>query len=229
MMKKQIAAAVLALSATGGIGTGYMVNSWNDDKPEAKPTTSPTLTKPTPTKASTSTTATTPAPSGKPASKPTVDAPVRNFEIAPGLIGPVRIGMSKQQALATGLFNADVKSEVCGDVALLKWKSGYTGTFDVQTLGNGEITSIGVWRSGSRTQSGLGVGSTYAEIRAAIDDATAQEAGYGQSGVLNYDSTNGGWIGFLIDSPLDQLKGTDKVTFVEITKGAQPGLMRDGC
>jgi len=229
MLSKQIAAAVLALSVAGGIGTGFVVNSWIDDKPGAKPTTTPTLTKPTPTKPSTSTTTTTPKPSGKPASKPTPDAPVRNFELAPGSVGPVRIGMTKQQALATGLFNADVRSEVCGDVAPLKWKAGYAATFDVQTLGNGEITSIGVRRTGSRTQSGLGVGSTYADIRTAIDDATAQEAGYGQSGVLNYDSSNGGWIGFLFDSPLDQLRDTDKVTFVEITKGAQPRLMRDGC
>lgn len=153
-----------------------------------------------------------------------------DFVLAPGAVGPVRAGMSKAEALATGYFKADVAPAVDGCVALpLAWKALYARAFDVQTVGNGEITSLGVRTKKATTADGIGVGSSYDKVRAAYPEESLVEAGYSQSGVRVFDSENGSWIGFLFDSSVDKISGSSPVTFIEVTKGAEPGLMRDGC
>lgn len=149
--------------------------------------------------------------------------------IAPGAVGPVKVGMSRADALATGYFEADVKAsdEGCPDLPLA-WKAGYADTFDVQTLRNGEIASIGIRGDDVVTAGGVGVGSTYAQVSGEYPDETVVEAGYGQSGLRFFDGA-GGWVGFLFDPAPDAIEDTDRVTFVEVTRGAEPSLMRDGC
>jgi hypothetical protein len=208
-MKKQIAAVVLAVSVAGGVGSGVLANALTTKEPAAATAPEPTTTAPTSV-----------------ATPETVDA----LELAPGSVGLVKVGMSKKDALATGMFDGDVASATDGCPVLpLMWKKAYTKALDVLTLGNGEITSIGVRGKQPRTAAGLGVGSTYAQVRAQVDEPTPIDAGYGQSGLFEYDGDNGGWIGYLFNPPADQLKDTDTVSFVEVTKGEQPSLMRDGC
>ena len=209
MMKKQIAALVLGVSVAGGVGTGVLANALTTETPAAGATGDKTT--------GTSTTTASPA-------SPS------DLVLAPGRVGDVFVGMSKDAAMATGLFNADTPPAVDGCPVLpLTWKKAYADILDVQTLGNGEIASIGVRGKLIRTKDGLGIGSTYAEVRAAIEDRTPVEAGYDQSGLFEYDAEAGGWIGYLFNPPVTELKDSDPVTFVEVTKGAQPGLMRDGC
>lgn len=207
MMKKQIVGVVFAASIVAGIGAGVLANAVTSDDPATATEGAPTTSAPT--------------------SAAPVDA--SSFTLDDGEVGPVRAGMSKADALATGLFEAGVSPVEGCPAPPLAWKAPYSRTFDVQTLGNGEISSIGVLRAGPTTDDGLGVGSTYGEVRREIDDSAAVEAGYGQAGVFDFDGDNGGWIGFLFNSTVKDLKDSDTVTFVEITKGAQPGLMRDGC
>ncbi|KAA1398197.1 hypothetical protein [Aeromicrobium ginsengisoli] len=217
MMKNQIAALVLGVSVAGGIGAGVLANALttntpaaaaNDDKATDKPTYKTIATPPT---------------NATPAS-------LKDMVIAPGRIGDVRVGMTKKEAMETGRFDADAPAPVDGcPVRPLTWKKAYGDLIDVATLGNGEISSIGIRDKAPRTKDGLGVGSTYGEVRAAIEDGKPVEAGYLQSGLYEYNLQNGGWIGYLFDASVDQLKDSDPVTFVEITKNAQPGLMRDGC
>lgn len=215
MMKKQLAGIVLAISVAGGAGTGVLANAMTSDK---EPTPNATTATPTPTAAAT----TTPP--------PTVPRSPDQFVLAPGAVGPVKAGMSKAEALATGYFNADVPSEGCEGVKMrLAWKDDYADSFDVYTLRNGEITSIGVLADGITTADGIGKGSTYDEVRAAYPEEQLVEAGYSQSGIRVFDFDNGGWLGFLFDPTVDKIKGDSPVTFVEVTKSAEPGLMRDGC
>lgn len=163
-------------------------------------------------------------------SSPSAPAAPDKLTIAPGAVGPVTVGMSKQEALATGFFVADVKSPADGCPARpLSWKDEYVNAFDIQTLGNGEIASIGIHGAGIVTKDGVGVGSTYAEVAKTYPDETLVEAGYGQSGIRVFDRDDGGWMGFLFEPAPDAIKGSDKVTFAEVTKGSEPSLMRDGC
>lgn len=153
-----------------------------------------------------------------------------DIELAPGSAGPVKVGMSKTEVAATGVFDTDVDSGVEGCPAqALVWKKEFDDTLDVQALENGAVASIGVHKSGPKTASGLQVGSTYADVLAANPGAKAVEAGYGQTGILVHDATSGGWIGYLFDADLKDVKNTDKVSFIEITHGEKPSLMRDGC
>lgn len=214
MMNKQLAGLVLAISVAGGAGTGVLANALTSDK-EPSPRVTPIAT-PTPT----------------PTPKPTSDAPSSpdQFVVVPGAVGPVKAGMSKSEALATGYFIADAPPPVEGCPGIpLVWKDKFADSFDVYTLGNGEITSIGIRAAGTTTAEGIGKGSTYDEVQAAYPDEQLVEAGYGQSGLRVFDRDNGGWLGFLFNPTVDKIKGDSPVTFVEVTKGAEPGLMRDGC
>lgn len=150
--------------------------------------------------------------------------------LGPGVVGPITAGMSKSEALATGYFVADVAGPAEGCLVLpLAWKDAYAETFDVHTLDNGEIVSIGVRGDSVTTGDGIGVGSTYDEVAAQYPDESLVEAGYGQSGLRFFDRENGGWIGFLFDAPPNDIERSAPVTFVEVTKGVEPSLMRDGC
>ncbi|KAA1376053.1 hypothetical protein [Aeromicrobium fastidiosum] len=210
-MNKKIAALVLAASVVGGIGAGVLVHAATREEPVAA--------SPAPSR-------TTPSSEGGESGMAAPD----ELELAPGRVGPVRAGMTKAQALSTGYFVADKPAPVEGcPVIPLAWKDEYVNTYDVYTLGNGEISSIGVHGRGVTTADGIGVGSSYDEVKAAYPDDTLLEAGYGQSGVKVFDRQDGGWIGFLFDSSVDAIAGPDPVTFVEVTKGAEPSLMRDGC
>lgn len=234
MMKKQVAAVVIAFSVVGGVASGVVANAViAEDKPAAisPAATSTAATGPTPV--------TTPRPSTSPSTTTTADASEGGesgmaapdqLTITPGAVGPVRAGMSKAEALATGYFVADVKAPVegCPDRPLA-WKDEYVNTYDVLTLGNGEISSIGIRGRGVLTDRGVGVGSTYDQVKAAYPDETLVDAGYVQSGIRVYDAQNGGWLGFLFDATPQKISGSDRVTFVEVTQGGQPDLMRDGC
>lgn len=212
MMKKQLAGLVLAVSVAGGAGTGVLAHTLSSDKP--------------------STPSATPTPKTTPTTTPTAQDPTSpdQFVIAPGAVGPVKAGMSTAEALATGYFvaNEPALAEGC-PAPPLAWKAEYADAFDVYTLGNGEITSIGIRGDGVRTVEGIGTGSTYDDVRAAYPEEQLVEAGYGQSGVRVFDRENGGWVGFLFDPTVAKIKGSSPVTFVEVTKGAEPSLMRDGC
>ena len=70
----------------------------------------------------------------------------------------------------------DAEVEGC-PVAELAWKSPHSRALDVQTLGNGQIVSIGI----------------------------------------------------LSAEQVSDLKSSSPVTFMEVTRGAKPDLMRDGC
>jgi hypothetical protein len=222
MMKKQIAALVVAASVIGGVGVGVAADALTDDGPAAaaRPdASSPSAPARGPSDESD---ANVGGESGMPAGD--------DLTLAPGSVGPVRAGMSKAEALATGYFVADVKAPAEGcPMRPLSWKDEYVNGYDVQTRPDGSITSIGIRGQGIETADGLQVGSALETVQATYPDAKLVEAGYDQSGILVHDTATGGWIGFLFDHPVAEAVGSDRVSFIEITQGAKPSLMRDGC
>lgn len=224
-MKQQVAAGILAVSMIGGVGTGVVAHQLRPDDNNAKPNATP------------STTATTPAPdktSEAPATqKPAPLAssellPASSLRILPGQVGPVKVGMTKAEAYATGYFNKDVQSKNCDTVDRLEWKDAYKDSFDVFTLDDGEVSAMGIFKAGPRTRSGLQIGSTYKAVKDVLgEESQPMEAGYSQTGL--FVNQGDSWIGFLFDGDPDTISDDAKVVFIEVTRGRLPGLMRDGC
>lgn len=175
---------------------------------------------------------TTPEPS-QPSSSPEVSvSPTAAAELAlaPGSFGPVVVGMSKEDAIETGLLEAGSEAPVEGcPVPALLWKPPFEEQLDVQVDTQGNVASIGTWKSATvKTTKGIGTGSTLAEVQEAYPDASdPKESGYGQSGVIVSDDDK--YLGFLFNPAPADLKPADVVTFMEVTEGEAPSLMRDGC
>lgn len=165
---------------------------------------------------------------------PTTEAPealpsIEELTVVPGAVGPVTTGMSKDEALATGLFDADVEvpGEECGRTEPLGWKSAYASSLDVLTKDDGTVVSLGVRGEQPRTADGLGVGSTLKDVTGVYETAEMTEAGYGQTGV--FVTEGDAWLGFLFAEDTEAVGPTSEVLMVEVTTGTRPDLMRDGC
>lgn len=209
-MKPTLCAAIAVIVLAAGCGSTTSTNGET-----SAGGTPPTATAPT-----------SAAPTGIASGEP---IPMR-LDVAPGRIGSVKAGMTKSQAAATGYFETDVTvgGDVCNHVEPLQWKPAYRNDLDVLTNRAGTIVSIGI-RGQLRTTKGVGVGSSLGQVNAAYGDAVspAVEAGYGQTGV--FVNSGDDWLGFLVNEQFSKVSPSSLVTFMEVTKGAKPELMRDGC
>ena len=211
-MKRTLVSVVVLLSLTAACG---------DKKGDASadPTTVTTT--------ATSTPPTTPAPATSTTSAPPVPAPLL---VSPGKVGAAEVGMTKAQAVATGLFDADVNTgdDGCLAVVPLRWKKSFGTSVDVLLNESKKISSMGISKGGPKTTTGIAVGSTLAQVKAAYPAVTSVvSAGFDQSG--NFVAAGDRWIGFLYNEKPAAITGSSKVTFMEVTKGAKPDLIRDGC
>jgi len=205
----------VAMLLVFGLVLVFVLRDGGDDgTPEATGTPTPSAT----------TAATTPAadPEPEPAAVP--------FVVAPGRVGAAEVGMSRSAAAATGLFNTDVDHgpDDCRGVVPLEWKTSVSTALDVLLTESGSIASIGVHAGGPKTAEGIGVGSTFAQVRDAYEDLTPiEEAGFGQSG--NYVVDGDRYLGFLFNENAFDTNDSSKVRFMEVTKGTKPDLIRSGC
>lgn len=228
-MKQQVAAGIVALSMIGGVGTGVVAHAVGSDNSNDKPTASPS----TPTATKTTTPApkkkTAPLPPGKTVTTPAkpVLQPVSAFQIFPGSIGPIKVGMTKAQALATGYLEPGTFVASCGTPDL-QWKSDYSWALDVGTLDDGQIESVGVSKPGPRTRSGLQVGSTYASVKTVLGEGSVPEATeQGKTALYVNDGTS--WIGFLFDAAPEAITDAAPVTYIQVRNGSKPNLTVGGC
>lgn len=147
--------------------------------------------------------------------------------VKPGSVGPVRAGITKDEAMASGLFDADVEG-VEGCTFELQWKKQFDGV-DVLTRENGSIASLGVTAGGPSTSEGIGVGSTLAEVKAAYPELSpVAAAGFDQAGAFH--TLGDDHLGFLFgEATPATITDSSKVSFMEVTTGKLPELMRSGC
>lgn len=208
-MKRLFVALVATLLVLGGCGS--------DDPPTPKETTAAPSPEPS-------------APAEPATPSATEPAPVpAKLVVVPGAVGPVRAGMSKADALKTGLFNADGPPPVEGCPPYpLQWKKKYKG-LDVLTRDDGSVSSIGVFKDGPRTSKGIGYGSTLDDLTKAYPNLSpVVDAGFNQAGAYEFTDTE--FIGFLFgDATVSDIKGSSKITFIEVTVGDKPDLIRSGC
>jgi hypothetical protein len=205
--------------------TAALVLTACSDSPDDEPT--PAADTPA---ATASATPTATSPSQSPTTEPPAALPALDeLLVSPGRVGPVLVGMTRQQAIDTGLFEADVEvpGEDCGRVQPLGWKSDYASSLDVLTKDDGTVVSLGIRGEQPRTSDGLGVGSTLRQVSRVHETAELVEAGYGQTGVFVTEGQR--WLGYLFDADPESIGPKDTVTLVEVTQGTKPDLMRDGC
>jgi hypothetical protein len=164
-------------------------------------------------------------PSPKPKANGEVLENSRDLVIGYGSLGPAKVGMSKREALDTGLFSRQKyePSKTC-KASALKWKKQFKGV-EVRTDTAGTIRSLSILAPGPKTQNGIQVGSDLADVRAAHGSALIGPSKVGRKVSVGYVKKEDAWIGFLFDDdPEDEV--LDPIIFIEVSKGSKPQLQR---
>ena len=133
------------------------------------------------------------------------------------------VGMSKDDAVKTGMFDVELPPPVEGCPPYpLKWKKQYKG-LDVLTRDDESISSIGISKGGPKTKKGIGYGSTLDDLTQAYPNLSpVVDAGFSQAGAYEYNDKDE-FIGFLFgDATVTTVKGSSKITFIEVTTGTSP-------
>ena len=164
-------------------------------------------------------------PSPKPSANGVVIESSKDLVIGYGSLGPAKVGMTKREALDTGLFKRERydPARKC-KASALKWKKQFKGV-EVQTDTAGTIRSLRVVGPGPKTQYGIRVGGDLADIRSPYASSVIGPTEVG-SGAGHYVEKDGRWIGFLFDKSPDDLDVLDQISFIEVTEGSKPQLRR---
>ena len=148
--------------------------------------------------------------------------------IAPGRIGPVRVGMTVEEANATGFFEPyeAASDDMCKhDHAPIQWKDPRTDTHTVR-IDKGVIKSLGV-SAGTQTAEGVGVGSTYEEVLTAYPGAKARRGEVLGSTIHLTDGDK--WLGIGFQEEPENLTDTAEVQYMEATIGSRPAAFAGDC
>ncbi|UYM05594.1 hypothetical protein [Solicola gregarius] len=154
----------------------------------------------------------------------------RRLVVAPGRIGPAKAGMTVRRAMRTGMFRRNVPNPPCGRIKLQP-KGELKRHMDAVVVRH-RLVEMGVFTKRLRTRQGTGVGTRLRRLRNVYGKRLSRprEAGYGQWAV--FVDRRRRHIGFLLGRAYvaDGSPGPrHKVTFMAVTKGKRPNLMRDGC
>jgi hypothetical protein len=147
---------------------------------------------------------------------------------APGAIGPVRVGMTVDEANATGLFEPfeEVADDPCAEFnPPIQWKAPRTEELKIR-VEDDKVTALGI-RGGVETAEGVGIGSTYGEVEQAYPDVKAEPSqGFGSTVYLKDGDK---WLGMGFDEDPDQIKDSSTLLYMEMTVGSKPATFLDGC
>lgn len=150
----------------------------------------------------------------------------KDLTIGFGSVGPAKVGMTKREAMDTGVFSrarfdADKKCKA----SALKWKKQYKG-LEVQTDKAGTIRSLRVVAPGARTQYGIQVGSDLSDVRGSYASALSGPKKIDRKHAVGFVKKDDAWIGFLFDDDPDD-EVLDPIILIEVTRGSKPQLRPD--
>lgn len=144
--------------------------------------------------------------------------------------------------MAEGHLERDAAKEASCEGRYYRWVDEEFSELDVVTDGDGTIASFGMFdvpvvdvgdglsvHPDHATAEGVGILSVLGHLHEAYgsDLQGPVRMDNGLAGVFYED--DGEWIGFLLDAAPEDLVSDSLVTFIEVSVGARPGLMRDGC
>lgn len=184
-----------------------------DDEPTAETTAEPSPAAPT-------SPATTAPPKASAKAAESLD-----LVIAPGMLGEVEVGMSRAAWQRTGQLEDG--ASVCAEKA--RWKGNPKGIV-VITDDRATVRQILVNVRGPRTDhGGIGVGSTYGELRAAYPDLTPLVAD-GYDGASTYppgEEDGRPYLGFLLGVPPAEVTDRTPITSIAVTGGEKASFQYD--
>lgn len=155
--------------------------------------------------------------------------PVQLGQAVPGAFEPVAVGADIQTAVRAGLMERDPQREKACEGTFWKWKGQLAQGLDVIVDPNRRIVALGMSRAGLETAEGISIGNSFGALVRTYGDRLQgpQRMDYGQAGAFVQDGDK--WIGFGMDNQPGQLTDASRIAFIEVTRGARPGLLRDGC
>ena len=172
----------------------------------------------------------TPADDPTPTESPAASVPAaEELVAAPGAIGPVQVGMTVDEANATGLFEPRevADDDPCKDeYGPIQWKAPNTEALMVD-VEDDKISLLGI-RDTVKTAKGVGIGSTWADVKAAYPDAKVEESqALGGSTIYLRDGEK--WLGMGFSHEPDKFQDSTKVDFMEVASGSKPAVALSGC
>lgn len=171
----------------------------------------------------------TPTDEPSPTESPAASEPAaEELVAAPGAIGPVQVGMTVDEANATGFFEPRevAEDDPCKEeYGPIQWKAPNTETLMVD-VEDDKISLLGI-QDTVTTAKGIGVGSTWSDVKAAYPDAKVEESQADGSTVYRQDGDK--WLAMAFVELPDDVKDTSEVVFMEAALGEKPAAYLSGC
>lgn len=155
--------------------------------------------------------------------------PLTLGHVVPGAFEPVEAGMSIQEAINTGFIERDLKRAEGCEGTYWKWKGQLAEGLDIIVGDDKQVSFLGMSKDGLETAEGISIGNSYRALTRTYGDRLSDPVrlDYGNAGAFLRDGNK--WIGFAMDNEPGRLADSSRISFIEVSSGTRPGLLRDGC